>query len=364
MRAAFIGSLSLGACLVAFPRGVFADGTFIPTYEEREYEGSLEQKAQEAIIVYQDGVEDLILKITYQGEPKDFAWLIPFPSAPEISKAEAQLFKEIFDYVEYEIAQRSRGWGVKWGKSAEDTEESLGVEVIARKIVGSYETTTVKETVAGALNRWLKENDYAELTGAEEELEYYRKQGWVYAAIKVRDAIAEGEGVDLHPLRFTFKTREEDAMVYPLKLSAFQNTPLDVNLYVFADWTLNIDYDEKAVLTKRFNARYESGSARKWSHEEVEGTLPMLATRRFFLKNYPHETFFLTNIQALGLRPDDIRDWTEDLYIYPQYIYLFDPSTWYWPQWLALFGGIGGVIVSVIIVVRLRRKKKAASAAT
>ena len=346
-----------GLCVASFP-----DGTFVPTYEEREYEGSLEQKAQEAVIVYKDGVEDLILKVTYRGKPKDFAWVMPLPSVPEISRANAELFLELFAYVERSIA-RDEGWSYRWGKSKEATEEGArGVEVIARKTVGSYETTTVKETTKGALNEWLKTNGYVELKGAENELEHYRRLGWVFVAVKVRDALAAQEAADLHPLRFQFRTREEDAMVYPMKLSVFQRSPFDVNLYVFANSQINIDYDEKGVLTRGFSARYEDDSYLMWSHSDIWEDLPMLEVRRFFLTNYPRERFFLTNIQARQLDPAEIREWLDDLYIYPQYIYLFDPSTWYWPQWLGLFGSIAAIIVIIAVIVRLRRKKKTPAA--
>jgi len=351
----------LGLTVLSFLGIVWADGTFVPKYEERAYEGSLEQKAQEAIIVHKDGVEDLILKVTYQGTPQEFAWLIPFPSVPEISRANAELFAELFAYVEHALARGYR-WSRKWGKGEDEEAEEVGVEVIARKTVGSYETTTVKETVKGALSQWLLDNGYLELKGAESELEYYRKLGWVFAAIKVREALAAAPGgaVDLHPLRFKFKTRERDKMVYPLKLSVFQKSPLDVNLYVFTDSFINIDYDEKGVLTKGFEARLKEGTTR-WSHKRVADVLPMWKTRRFFLKNYARDRFCLTNIQVQGLKPSEIREWSEDLYIYPQYVYLLDPSTWYWPQWLGLFAGIAVIVVVLAILVRLRRKKKAAS---
>jgi len=345
-------------CVCSLAPPAYPDGTFLPRYEEREYQGSLEQKAQEAIIVYKDGLEDLILKVTYQGKPKDFAWVIPFPSVPEISKESAELFAELFAYVERAVARKSRRL-FKWGKLKEEGEEA-GVRVIATKTVGSYETVTVKEETKGALNRWLKENGYVELKGAEEELEYYRNSDWVFVCVKVRDAIAEQEGVDLHPLRFKFKTRHEDEIVYPLKLSVFQKAPLDVSLYIFADWMINIDYDEKGVLTKKFLSRYEDGDARRWSHEQVRGALPMVSTRQFFLKNYPRDTFFLTNIQARGLEPAKVREWTEDLCIYPRYVYLFDPSTWYLSHWLALLAAIGFIYIAITVIVRMRRRKKAA----
>jgi len=357
---ALVGLALLG--VVGFLGNARADGMFVPRYIEREYEGSLEQRAQEGIIVYKDGVEDLILKVSYQGKPKEFAWVIPFPSVPEIFRAGTELFSELFDYVEHALAEESRGGWFKWGKHKEETEEGPAVRVIARKTVGTYETTTVEERTKGALNQWLKENGYVELKAAENEIEYYRNLGWVFVAIKVRDAIAEQESADLHPLRFQFQTRQEDEMVYPLRLSVFQKSPLDVNLYILSDSPINIDYDEKGVLTKGFEARYEGDSYVTWWQYRVEGGPQMFHTRQFFLKNYPRESFILTNIQAWGLKPDDIREWTEDLYIYPRYVYLFNPSTWYWFHWAALLAVIGAVVVAIAIILHLRRKSKRAAA--
>ncbi len=89
--------------LVFFLAGLApADGKVVPP---RDYKGSLEEKAQEAIIIFHgsekpgDAVEDLILKITVQGETKSFAWVVPFPNEPQVQKADAKLFEELYDYV-------------------------------------------------------------------------------------------------------------------------------------------------------------------------------------------------------------------------------------------------------------------------
>src|SRR5262245_25277294 len=79
-----------------------ADGKLVAP---RNYTGSLEERAQEAIIVFQgsdkagEAVEDIILKITVQGEAEQFAWVIPFPQEPKVEKEEGAIFRELFDYV-------------------------------------------------------------------------------------------------------------------------------------------------------------------------------------------------------------------------------------------------------------------------
>lgn len=63
-------------------------------------------------------------------------------------------------------------------------------------------------------------------------IEFYRKKGYVFCCIKVTEAQLQAKTpVDLHPLRFTFKTGGRDGIYFPMKLSGLQKQPFDVNLY-------------------------------------------------------------------------------------------------------------------------------------
>ena len=68
-----------GFVISMFPSMLLADGKVMPPVD---YKGSLEEKSQEAIIVFQPGSEtksarqDMILKITVKGESDSFAWVI------------------------------------------------------------------------------------------------------------------------------------------------------------------------------------------------------------------------------------------------------------------------------------------------
>src|SRR5262245_27878118 len=78
LRTAFVA-----AFLLAFASSALGDGKLV---RPREYEGSLEETSQEAIIVFQGGDdarsarEYLILKVSVKGGAlAEFAWVIPFP---------------------------------------------------------------------------------------------------------------------------------------------------------------------------------------------------------------------------------------------------------------------------------------------
>jgi len=105
-------SLSIWFSSVRFAE---ADGKVIPP---RNHKGLLEERAQEAIIIFHGsdqrggGKEDLILKIEVEGDVENFAWVVPFPSEPTIAKEDPKLFKELFDYVEarsYQVARSNSG---------------------------------------------------------------------------------------------------------------------------------------------------------------------------------------------------------------------------------------------------------------
>ncbi len=98
------GRIAVGLLLVNLvPSQAAADGLVIPP---RDYQGSLEERAQEAIIIFHGSneagkaTEELILKIQVHGEAPNFAWVVPFPSEPQIAKEDAALFSELFAYVE------------------------------------------------------------------------------------------------------------------------------------------------------------------------------------------------------------------------------------------------------------------------
>ena len=42
--------------------------------------------------------------------------------------------------------------------------------------------------------------------------------------------------------------------------------------------------------------------------------------KRFFQKLHPGERYYLTNIQAKKMRPQDVRQWRDDLWLFPYYV--------------------------------------------
>ncbi|GAB4142337.1 MAG: hypothetical protein Tsb009_12560 [Planctomycetaceae bacterium] len=314
----------------------FADGK---VQRPRNYSGTLEERGQEAIIIFQAGdenrsaVEDMILKIRVAGSVDNFAWIVPFPKTPTIKKADAKLFRELFNYVEARRIRRYKGEKTGWGKSADKKRLHSGVQVLSREVVGSYDVAVVQETQANSLNQWLEENGYQPLEHANDVLKFYREKKYVFACIKVdRAQLKERKTVDLHPLRFTFKTGGQDGIYFPMKLTGLQSDPFDVNLYVFYRYWLNDSLSKFGYEHRGFSLRYrdwdspqcEANAGKAYSAPKSDPFLQSYARyfptlTKLMQASYPGERFYLTNIQARGLKPDAVRNWADDLWMFPYY---------------------------------------------
>ncbi len=326
--------------LALLPAVARPDGIVVPP---RDYQGSLEEKAQEAIIIFHGSseagkaTEDLILKINVAGDAKHFAWVVSFPNEPKIHKEDVALFKELFDYVEarnYAMQKTGSAKNGNDGALQEARPAAEPVEVISRQTVGDFEIAIVRENEEGGLNPWLEENGYQKLEDADETLAFYREKNYVFACIKVSsEALASQRSVESHPLRFTFATGGRDGIYFPMKLTGLQSAPFDVNLYVFYRAWLNDRLSQFGYRHRGFQLKYRDwdsprcepngGKAYSLPAEDpflsnLEHLLPTVTG--LFQKLHPGAKYYLTNVTANRLNPEDVRAWPDDLWLFPYYI--------------------------------------------
>ena len=307
----------------------------------RDYKGSLEELAQEAILVFHPGddkrsaTEDLILKIRVRGDSEKFAWIIPLPSEPTTAPEESALFEELHRYVQARLATRSvkSSGGFEAKSEAPAPAGAAPVEVLSRKDVGSYDVAIVRENQPGALTLWLTDNGFRAPEAAEDVIGSYRKKGYVFACVKVSDA-AKGKGTEasLHPLRFSFKTGGKDGIFFPMRLTGLQSEPFDVNLYVFYDKWINDRVSRFGYTHRGFSLTWrdydspacEPNAGKSWTDpgadpylKGYESFFPTVTT--LFRKLHPGARYYLTNIRATGLKAADVRAWSDDLWLFPYY---------------------------------------------
>jgi hypothetical protein len=314
MRVQF--ALCVCACVIVLQCVAYADGHVKAPFD---YKGSLEERSQEAVLIFDSstgkGIEDLILKISVQGNVDRFAWVIPFPNQPAVKEADARIFKELFNYVEYNLGTGKFVNGKKFGGGGFGGGAfDAPVEVLSRELVGSYDVAVVKENVSGSLNQWLSDEGYQRIDNGGVIIEEYRQSGFVFCCIKVSEATATGNAeTNLHPLRFTFETGGRDGIYFPMKLTGLQTDVFDVNLYVFSRRQLNARLNERGYEHRGFRYKY-----RGVEHFRTQSTF-VPAFRAFLTEFYPAKRFYLTNLQATQLAPAAIREWKNDLWLFPLY---------------------------------------------
>jgi hypothetical protein len=326
----------LAFLLVARP--VLSDGKL---FRPRAYKDSLEELSQEAILIFntsedaEGAFEELILKIHVKGKTDRFAWVIPFPKEPTVEKEEGRLFAELHQYVQHRLAQLSRkqGESKKSEAKGEKTVERP-VEVLSRRAVGSYDVAVIRENQAGALNGWLEGEGYQPLPpDSEDVIGFYRDKGYVFACVKVKDAASNEDGAaELHPLRFTFRTGGHDGIYFPMRMSGLQSEPFSVNLHVFFHAWLNDNLNKYGYVHRGFSLHYrdwdsprcEPNAGKTYSAPEHDPFLGdsfhlIPGVTKLFQKLHPGERYYLTNIQAYNLNPADVRQWSDDLWLFPYY---------------------------------------------
>jgi hypothetical protein len=114
--------------------------------------------------------------------------------------------------------------------------------VLGRETLGGYDVARLAADDPQALAQWLADNGYEVPAPAQSTLDSYIADGWRFVAIKLADAAAQGGS--LSPLRVSFPAQE---MVYPMRLAALADAPLDLQLYVLSDHRVRTDN-----LTTRF----------------------------------------------------------------------------------------------------------------
>ncbi|MFH1890806.1 MAG: DUF2330 domain-containing protein [Candidatus Kuenenbacteria bacterium] len=201
--------------IISSPLVVFADGMMIAPPDRYIWETD-----QKAVIFHKNGMETLVLSVTFSGNAEDFAWIVPTASRPEVSKSSDELFTSL-DELTRIMPDYPKSTGLGHMNRADVMEQ--GVVVIETKQVEYYDISVLAADDSKALVQWLNENGYEYPEEGRYILQSYIDNNWYFTAIKVIDEYAalnvERQFRDGHaiPLRLDFKTEK---IVYPLKISS------------------------------------------------------------------------------------------------------------------------------------------------
>ena len=147
--------------------------------------------AEEALIVWDQGAkrEHFIRRAAFDTDAKDFGFLVPTPSRPELAEADDAVFTTLRAMT----------------TSREDaTVKSLSaVTVLEQKVVSGFEAAVLEATDAAALDGWLKQHGYPSSPGLVDWYRPYVENGWKVTAFKIA---AGSSTVTTKPVRMSFQT--------------------------------------------------------------------------------------------------------------------------------------------------------------
>jgi hypothetical protein len=221
------------------------DGFFVFRWNK---EKDINEPTQKAIILHDQGREDLVLQVKYEGPAEDFGWVIPVPGQPEVRKGSMEPFYELS-----RLTQRQFGDGshlMSAGMTKGNGEEPE-VKVIEVKTVGAYEVAILSSTNPSALADWLAAHQFNFPKEKQSVLDQYIQRHWFFVAARVnpegnglvvkatgakpspisgitRQKLASGE---LHPIIISFPSEK---CVFPLAISSINGKPSEISLYVLS----------------------------------------------------------------------------------------------------------------------------------
>ncbi len=190
-------------------------------------------QAAERILFAPDGEQmHMIVRLTWDGPPIEFGWLLPVPADVETWVGSEAMFQQLERYQPYgQLTTQFVGDCSAWGEGGAGGAGGAGgegggggggdggVQVLSREPVGPYDRVILRAASVDGLVTWLRDNGFQVPDGAEPTLEPYLRLGLAFVALKLLPGANSNDVVPLH-LRFTGQ-----AMAIPLKPTAVAASP-------------------------------------------------------------------------------------------------------------------------------------------
>jgi len=219
-------------------------------------DAQLYNHASQVVMVHDGDRTVLSLMNDYEGEPEEFALVIPVPvvlQQGQIHIGNRELFQRIDSYsaprlVEYHdrspcplpMSGMQRGMnleaetaGMAFDKAAREDAKALGVTVEAQYTVGEYDIVILSATQSDGLETWLQQTGYHIPQGLAAALAPYIRQGMKFFVARVNLKEHQRTGLSyLRPIQFAF---ESPKFMLPIRLGMINaNGPQDLIVYVLS----------------------------------------------------------------------------------------------------------------------------------
>jgi hypothetical protein len=239
-------SLLIAAIVMFTSATSHGDGFFVFRWNK---EKDINEPTQKAIILHDQGREDLILQVKYEGPAEDFGWVIPVPGQPEVRKGSMEPFYELSKLTQKQFGDGTGHMGMSSAYGGKEQEPE--VKVIEVKTVGAYEVAILSSTNPSALADWLAAHQFNFPKEKQSVLDQYIQKHWFFVAARVnpegngfvvkatgakpsaisgltRQKLASGE---LHPIIISFPSEK---CIFPLAISSINGKLSEISLYVLS----------------------------------------------------------------------------------------------------------------------------------
>lgn len=186
-------------------------------------------------------------QISYDGNPEEFAWVLPVKPGAVIEAGSDAFFEALETSTAASIVSPQLYCGSGGGggvgcagttgggptpylsDSAPESQRN-GVSVLHKGTVGPYETVTLRSTSGDALGTWLANNNYGIDPSVEPVISQYVAEEFDFIAIKLRP----GEGVDaMKPVRVV---TPGSSFTFPLRMvAAGTGSKVGITLFVIGE---------------------------------------------------------------------------------------------------------------------------------
>ncbi|MSP72100.1 MAG: DUF2330 domain-containing protein [Myxococcales bacterium] len=247
-------ALAATAALALAPTSAWACGGFFCS------SSPVDQEAERIIFVQEDeNTLRTIVEIKYQGEPQNFAWVVPVPSVPEFDTFFPQAFNALDVRTQPQFNPppecQSRDFASDGpgppSSSAENGAEDP-VMVLDRQVVGPFDVATIQSEDPEALVQWLQDNDFRVSDEMVPFIALYTADGMKFTAMK----LLPDQGTDaIRPISMRYPSA---GPMIPLRLTAVAALlEMGVKVWILGDKRFepsNVDTIEMPLEEIRFDA--------------------------------------------------------------------------------------------------------------
>jgi hypothetical protein len=193
---------------------------------------------ERALITWDGATEGILMSLRVTGRSDKAAWVMPVPSAAQVSLGDSETFAELDRLTAPRIETRE-SWlpTFTWLAPAAETLDTAGmpartpVDVLSTAHIGPFEVTRLAADDSTALAEWLSDKGFPRPDGLDENLAPYVAANWEIVAIQLTPSAGQTLTGDLQPLHLSFAS---DTVVYPMRLSRAATLAQHVDLYLLA----------------------------------------------------------------------------------------------------------------------------------